>query len=130
MTLHILHRGLMNHTQKFSSQQDWEVMLPGRVERDPKTGKRAPRSKRGLVFYREALCMLVLDEISFKPAFTAAPQLYAIYLGIEQDTWEKSLLERFDMLQRRYQCWYGTGLRMIQQRINSTGDRHDERPAA
>lgn len=130
-TLKCLHRGLMYHADKYAKQQEWEIVLPGRVERDAKTHRRIPGSKAGTVFYREALCMLVLDEISFKPAFTAAPHLYSIYLGIEQATWEKKLAERFELLQMRYQVWYGTGLRMIQQRI--TGgyeDEMDERPAA
>lgn len=128
-TLHILHRGLMAHASKFANQENWEVMLPARIERDPKTGHRIPGRKRGTVYYREALCMLVLDEVTYKPAFNAAPKLYAIYMGVEQSTWDEVLEKRFHTLQLRYDVWYGAGLRIIQQRINRPLEQ-DERPAA
>ena len=127
-TIKMLHGGLMYHTAKFGNQLGWEMMLPGEVERNPKTGKRVPGSKRESVFYREKLCMLVLDEISFRPAFTKIAPLFAWYLGIEESTWEEVVLERFKLLQIRYAVWYGEGLRLIQQRIS--GERCDERPAA
>lgn len=128
LTLKVLHGGLMYHTAKYGNQLGWEMMLPGEIERNPKTGKRVPGSKREAVFYREKLCMLVLDEISFKPAFTRIPPLYAWYLGIEQATWDDIVLERFKMLRMRYDVWYGEGLRLIQRGIS--GERCDERPAA
>lgn len=117
-TLECLHRGLMYHAGKFATQDSWEVMLPGRISLNAETGKPRPGEVRDWVFYREALCMLVLDEISFKPAFTSAPPLYAIYLGIEPTTWVKTVEPRFRQLQMRYQVWYGAGLRLIQRGIN------------
>ena len=133
LTLKVLHGGLMYHTQKYANQFGWEMLLPGEITRNPKTGKRVPGSKRDTVFYREKLCMLVLDEISFKPAFAKIAPLYAWYLGIEQATWDDIVLERFEMLKMRYAVWYGEGLRLIQRGINGPGHNgqcHDERPAA
>lgn len=131
LTLKVLHGGLMYHVAKYANQLSWEMMLPGEVERNPKTGKRVPGSKRESVFYREKLCMLVLDEISFRPAFSRIEPLYWWYLGIEQATWEDIVLERFKLLQMRYAVWYGEGLRLIQRGINGpSGERCDERPAA
>lgn len=120
-TLRILMCGLRYQANKLATQQNWETVLPKRIERDPKTGKRPPGSKRQSTFYIDPLCMLVLDEISFRPAFTAAPHLHAIYMGVEEQTWEDVLAPRFAVLQQRYAGWYGAGLRMIQRMI--TGDQ-------
>lgn len=112
-TLRMLMCGLRYHANKLATQDNWETVLPKRFD-----GKRAPGQRRESTFYIEPLCMLVLDDISFRPAFTAAPQLHAIYMEVEQPTWDGILSSRFALLQARYASWYGSGLRMIQQKIN------------
>lgn len=124
-TLRVLMCGLRYQANKMATQNNWETVLPSRIVRDPKTGRRIPGRSRQSTFYVDPLCMLVLDEISFLPAFTAAPQLHAIYMGVEPNTWEDVLAPRFEQLQHRYAGWYGSGLRMIQRRIS--GDEAEER---
>lgn len=121
-TIKMLFFGLRYHANQFATETNWETVLPARIERDAKTGKRIVGAKRASVFYVEPLCMLVLDEISYRPAFTAAPALFSIYLGVEQETWESVLEARFRMLQGRYAVWYGSGLGRIQRRINGEAD--------
>jgi len=123
-TLRILMCGLRYYANKLATQSNWETVLPKRVERDVK-GRRIPGQRRQSAFYVDPLCMLVLDEISFKPAFLAAPHLPAIYMGVEPQTWEDILAPRFVMLQQRYASWYGTGLRTIQRRINGEEEREE-----
>lgn len=127
-TIGILHRGLMYHANKFAVAEKWELMLPAAIERDA-MGKKIPGVKRESVYYHEALCMLVLDEISFRPAFIEAPGLHAIYLGVEESTWEDRLAKRFHALQMRYQVWYGSGLGKIQRRINGVPEDEPARAA-
>ena len=120
-TIRTLMCGLRHHANKFATQGNWEAALPARrepVKRDAKTGVRIAPEPRHSVLYLESLCMLVIDEISFRPAFVKAPGLYAIYLGIDQHVWDKTLDDRFRMLQARYAVWYGSALGEIQRRIN------------
>lgn len=125
LTIRTLMCGLRYHANKVATDENWEATVPARrlpVQRHPKTHVVIAAEPRPEVLYLESLCMLVLDEISFRPAFTAAPTLFAIYLGIEEVTWESKLEERFRTLQAKYAGWYGAGLRMIQRRINGEGD--------
>jgi hypothetical protein len=114
-TLRLLFHGLRYHANKHADQEGWEMQLPGRRD--------TPRGKRQPVYYVDPLCMLVLDEISFRPAFTAAPALHAICLGIDEDLWESRLVPRFKLLQNRYAMWYGTALGHIQRQINGDAER-------
>jgi hypothetical protein len=125
-TIRTLMCGLRHHANKFATQGNWEATLPCRREapkRDPKTGVRMAAEPQQSVLYLESLCMLVLDEISYRPAFAKAPGLYAIYLGIDERIWDKILGDRFAMLQARYAVWYGSGLGEIQRRINGDEGR-------
>jgi hypothetical protein len=126
LTIRTLLCGLRYHANKEATEHNWEATVPARrepVRRDPKSNVRIAPETRPEVLYLEPLCMLVLDEVSFRPAFTAAPALFAIYLGIEDVTWEQKLEERFRTLQGKYAVWHASGLRMIQRRIN--GDSED-----
>lgn len=120
-TIRTLMCGLRHHANKFASQGNWEAMVPCRRDppkRDPKTGVMPAVAPRESVLYLESLCMLVLDEISFRPAFVKAPGLYAIYMSVDDALWQRTLVDRFRMLQTRYAAWYGSGLGEIQRRIN------------
>jgi hypothetical protein len=124
-TIRTLMCGLRYHANKWATEGNWEATVPCRrepVKRDPKTQVVIAPEPRRSVLYLEPLCMLVLDEISFKPAFTKAPGLYAIYLGVDERTWDKMLEERFSLLKARYAGWYGSGLGEIQRRINGDGE--------
>jgi hypothetical protein len=130
LTIRTLMCGLRYHANKIATDENWEATVPAMraaVKRDPKTKVVIAAEARQEVLYLEPLCMLVIDEVSFRPAFTAAPELFAIYLGIEEVTWESRLEERFRLLQAKYAQWYGSGLGMIQRRIN--GDPDEERVA-
>ena len=121
LTIRTLMCGLRYHANKEATEGNWEVTMPPRrdpVKRDPKTNMRLAPERQPEVLYLEPLCMLVLDEISFRPAFAQAPQLFSIYLGVEESTWTGRLENRFRMLQGKYASWYSAGLRMIQKRIN------------
>lgn len=123
-TLRVLMCGLRYQANKLATQHSWETVLPSRIVRG-KDGKRIPGKRRDTTFYIDPLCMLVLDEISFRPAFVAAPQLHAIYMGVEEGTWEDVLAPRFALLQHRYAGWYGSGLRVIQRRINGEDETRE-----
>lgn len=68
-------------------------------------------------FYCEELAHLVLDEDANKPLFTAAPQLYCLYMRVSEQVWERSLLERFTTLQYVYQKWLSQARSYLQHRI-------------
>ena len=86
-----LHRGLTLVGIKEAERHDW----PWRITLLDGT--------KG--YYLERLAELVLDEEGCKPAFTAAPGLYAIYLGVSPSTWSKPLWGYHLLLQQRYQRW-------------------------
>lgn len=126
-TIRTLMCGLRYYANKAATKDNWEATVPARREpakRDPKTGVKLAAEPKRAVLYLESLCMLVLDEIAFQRAFMEAPGLYAIYLGVDERTWEKPLEERFRVLQQEYAGWYRAGLSMIQRGINGDeGDR-------
>lgn len=125
-TIRVLMCGLRHYANKLATHGNWESTVPARRSghvNGEVTGARLPPGPRRSILYVEQLCMLVLDEISFRPAFAATaehPELaevFAIYMGVEQQTWQRLLAERFALLQQRYAVWYGSGLGMIQQMI-------------
>ncbi len=86
-----LHRGLTLQAIKEAQRHDWPwriTLLDGTKD-----------------YYLERLTELVLDEEGCKPAFTSAPGLYAIYLGVSPVTWSKPLWGYYLTLQQCYQRW-------------------------
>lgn len=130
-TIRVLMCGLRHYANKLATHGNWESTVPARRTsrvNGEETGARLPSGPRRSILYVEQLCMLVLDEISFRPAFTATsehPELaevFAIYMGVEQSTWQRLLADRFALLQQRYAVWYGSGLGMIQQMIRGKAE--------
>lgn len=56
-------------------------------------------------FYRETLSALVLDHDAHQHYFTAAPALYAVYMGVTPATWDSSLRDPFRSLRQVYDRW-------------------------
>ena len=74
----------------------------GRREYWPPRGLHADGERR---FYRELLAELVLVADSNRHLFVAAPQLYAIAMGVSVETWDEHLRGPFRSLQGSYDRW-------------------------
>jgi hypothetical protein len=70
-------------------------------------------------FYLCELAALVLDEDAHQPVFHAAPQLFAFYLGIDEEVWTRQVAYRFEALKLRYMGWLQSALQTMQPRIDS-----------
>ena len=70
-------------------------------------------------FYLCELAALVLDEDAHQPVFRAAPQLFAFYLGVDEEMWTRQVAYRFEALKLRYMGWLQTALQIMQLRIDS-----------
>jgi hypothetical protein len=57
--------------------------------------------------------------------FNTAPILYAIYAGVDELTWNRSVFERFDQVKRRYLGWIGEAMSVIQPRLDELGAEGD-----
>ena len=67
--------------------------------------------------YLAHLAKLVLDEDASPQLFRTAPQLYAIYLGISEKVWEKSIAQRYGALQLVWLDWLGHAASIMQPRL-------------
>jgi hypothetical protein len=70
------------------------------------------------VFYLEQLAQLVLDEDEHSHLFQSAPVLYSIYAGVDEQTWRRSVFERFDQVKLRFLGWIGEAMSTMQPRLN------------
>lgn len=68
---------------------------------------RVPTEDGRMQFYCEQLAQLVLDEDALKHLFAAAPQLYAIYMGVTPPIWDKQLYDPYRSLKTVYEQWLG-----------------------
>ena len=100
-----LHRGLTLSALKIAEQQHWPWQI------GMANGKRD--------YYIERLTELVLDEEGYKRAFTEAPGLYAIYMGVTPQTWSKPLFGFFLTVQERYQRWIELARGTIQAKLRT-----------
>jgi len=67
--------------------------------------------------YLAHLAKLVLDEDASPQVFRTAPQLYAIYLGVSEKVWVKSVAERYGALQLVWLDWLGHAASIMQPRL-------------
>lgn len=70
-------------------------------------------------FYFASLAELVLDEDAHQHIFISAPTLYATYMSVDPDVWDRQLFERFATLKHRYQGWVDQAMRIIQPRLEN-----------
>lgn len=108
--------GLVFQAQRIARRDGWAPRVMGRVPRDTKgklTGEKGePR------FYLLELAQMVLDEDSHRFLFVGVqsiPHLHAMYMGVEDVTWDKILEPRYRTLQGVYERWLGIARGMIQQ---------------
>ena len=101
-----LHRGLTLETMKAAERNSW----PWQVQ--------LADGRRG--FYIERLAEMVLDEDACRPAFTAAPGLYAVYMGVTTRIWHKPLWGYFLTVQERYTRWLDIARGTIGQKLRSS----------
>jgi hypothetical protein len=88
-----------------------------RLSRRERWPLHVPDERGRPIFYCEQLAQLVLDEDALKHLFAAAPQLYAIYMGVPAGTWEKHVAGPFRSLRAIYDQWLGRARGVIAQAI-------------
>jgi hypothetical protein len=69
--------------------------------------------------YLKHLAKLVLDEDASPNAFQIAPGLYALYLGLREKTWDKTIAERFYALKLVWLGWLQHAASIMQPRLSS-----------
>lgn len=67
--------------------------------------------------YLDHLAKLVLDEDAHPVFFAAYPPLYALYMGVTEQTWDKGLECRFIALKAVWGEWLGTACGIIQAKL-------------
>lgn len=67
--------------------------------------------------YLKHLAKLTLDEDAMPQLFATAPQLYWIYLHIDEKVWEKAVAERFGAIKLVWLQWLGSAAAQIQARL-------------
>lgn len=102
-----LHAALHGRAQDLARRRDWPL--------DVTDHHGLPRP------YLAHLAKLVLDEDltphPFRVDVAGHLPLYAIYMGVTQRTWEKTLQERYAELVQVWRGWLGTALSIIQPRL-------------
>lgn len=69
------------------------------------------------VHYGDVLCEVVLLADWCKPFFIRAPGLYAIYMGLPQDTWDGQLVRPYLDTLSRYERWLARARKFVENRI-------------
>jgi hypothetical protein len=98
-----LHSALFREAQALRERNNWPAEVPDfhSIQRP----------------YLQHLAKLVLDEDASPQLFQTAPQLYAIYLGLSEKVWEKSVAERYGALQLVWLDWLGHAASIMQPRL-------------
>ncbi len=109
--------GLSYQAQKLAQQCKWQPRVMGQLPRDPKTRKPIAGAKGEPRFYLSDLAQMVLDEDANRDLFLRIPSLYATYLHVEDETWERVLAPRYQMLQGQYEGWLVKARTMIQRKL-------------
>lgn len=108
---------LMIHALQYRRIQKWPFQVEGH------DGRR--------VHYLEHLCTMVLDEDQHpslfayrqeaKPGQAPPPSIYAIYCGVDEATWRRSLAGRYEQIRAVFWSWLDTSARMIQAKLRDEG---------
>lgn len=116
-----LFKALRRHAVRAADRENWGEQVTGRLPRDPRTAKVIPGAKAEPNFYLEELCQLLLDEEAAKFRFVgwrAIPEVHALYMNVEELTWQRILEPRYRELQGVYEHWLGIARGMIQRWLN------------
>jgi hypothetical protein len=105
--------GLAFQAQRIARRENWPPQVPGLLPRDS-AGNPVRGARSAMQWYLLELAQLVLDEDANRPLFLAAPQLFALYMRVEPETWAGALEPRFRLLERCYQRWVGVARARIQ----------------
>lgn len=95
-----LWSALAFETQRLARREGWQPQVLG-ADRNPK-------------YYQQELAQLVLDVDAHRHVFATAPTLYATYMRVAPDTWNRVLAPRLEALQARYEAWLGQARATIQ----------------
>jgi hypothetical protein len=102
--LWFLHRSLMERARMFARLYKWPPWV---------------RDFHGLKLdYIEHLCKMVLDEDSNPVYFRTTPELYAVYMTVNNTVWVKQLEPCYSELKRAWGDWLGQAARKIQSKLN------------
>ncbi len=110
-----LHDGLMHHALQLRRSLRWPFQVEGH------DGRRQ--------HYIEHLCAMVLDEdahpsiFGYRPTTTDSTSIHAIYCGVTEQVWRRSLLDRFERLRFVWWDWHNQAARMIQAQLRD--DQHE-----
>ena len=67
--------------------------------------------------YLQTLAKLVLDEDANPEYFRQVPEVYPIYMHVEERTWENEIAQRFVDVRAIWTDWLYTAARMIQRKL-------------
>jgi hypothetical protein len=99
-----LWHALALESHKLSRNDYWEPRL--------KNAKGEPE------YYQGKLAALVLDADMHRPLFLAGPGLFAVYMNVTPETWDRKLASRYTDLQGVYERWLAIARSTIQKRLN------------
>jgi hypothetical protein len=117
--------GLLYQAQRMARREGWQPRVIGRSPRDARTGKLIPGAVGEPQFYLLDLAQLVLDEDAHRWLFVgpkSIPRLHALYLRVEDPTWECILEPRYRSLQACYERWLNIARATIQRRLMQDPD--------
>jgi hypothetical protein len=89
----------------------------GKREKWPPGIKRLSKPARPF-YVHELVGLLLEEEGDLRRYFMAAHTVHAIYMDVDDATWNKHLAGPYASLQQRYQSWLGTARAMIQRKIS------------
>lgn len=101
---YLLWNALVNEAQRLAKRENW----PSRVSGEDGQPQ----------YFREALADLVLLEDANRDLFTAAPQLYWVFMKVPDIVWEKQLSEPYGSLKVSYDRWLSIARSVISRWIN------------
>lgn len=76
--------------------------------------------------YLPELAELVLHEDARPSIFTAAPTLFASYLGVTQELWEGRIEDRYAHVKQAYHLWLSDAYRIMAPRLREEWEGVDE----
>jgi len=109
--------GLARQVVRAAEREGWAVHVRSRAPVDEK-GKPIPGARGELKQYMLDLVELVLVEQQLKRYELVVPNLYALFMGVEDPTWERVLLPRYQQLQAGYERWLNIARGMIQKYLS------------
>lgn len=110
-----LYRALRRAMAELAETDRWPVEIPG-LSGEP-------------VHYGDELCKLVLVHDWCQPIFVkmpGPPSLYALFLGVSEETWRVKLMSPYTATQARYERWLARARGYVDHRIYEYLHEDDE----